>query len=120
MLCRMHPHHQGSTSLMMQTCSLPVVLDENPSGGFDFLDTPSCAPFRRLFTPDNEVIMHMQVSLHQHLLCVGPHKGYCGMARALMLDTLHGFESLSFLRASSGRCASKTYTVSFEASCGMV
>ena len=46
---------------MMQTCSLPVVLDENPDGGFDFLATPSCAPFRRFFIPDNEVIMHMQV-----------------------------------------------------------
>ena len=57
----MHPHHQGSTSLMMQSCSVPVVLDENPDGGFDFLATPSCAPFRRFFTPEHEVIMHMQV-----------------------------------------------------------
>ena len=57
----MHPHHQGSTSLMMQTCSVPVVLDENSEGGFDYLATPSCERFRSIFTPDNEVIMHMQV-----------------------------------------------------------
>ncbi len=61
-MCRMHPHHQGSSSLMMQTCSVPVVLDENPSGGFDYLSTPSCAPFQQFFTPENEIIMHMQVS----------------------------------------------------------
>lgn len=59
--CRQHPHHQGSTTLMMQTCSVPLVIDENPNGGFDFLATPSCANFRRFFTPENEVIMHMQV-----------------------------------------------------------
>ena len=60
--CRMHPHHQGSTSLMMQSCSVPVVLDENPNEGFDYLATPSCERLRSIFTPDNEVIMHMQVA----------------------------------------------------------
>ena len=48
---------------MMQTCSVPLVLDENPNGGFDYLATPSCKPFRPFFSPENEVIMHMQVSL---------------------------------------------------------
>lgn len=52
---------------MMQSCSLPVVLDENPAGGFDFLGTPSCEPFRKFFTPDNEIIMHMQVSTSQSI-----------------------------------------------------
>ena len=47
---------------MMQSCSVPVVLDENPEGGFDYLATPSCERFRSLFTPANEVIMHMQVA----------------------------------------------------------
>ena len=52
---------------MMQSCSVPVVLDENPEGGFDYLATPSCERFRSVFTPDNEVIMHMQVGLlHKH------------------------------------------------------
>ena len=46
----------------MQSCSVPVVLDENPEGGFDYLATPSCERFRSLFTPANEVIMHMQVA----------------------------------------------------------
>jgi hypothetical protein len=61
---RMHPHHKGSTSIMIQTCSLPAVVDENPDGGFDYLATPSCRPYRAYFTPDNEVIMHMQAGSH--------------------------------------------------------
>ena len=65
--CRMHPHHKGSTSLMIQTCSLPVVVDENPDGGLDDLATPSCEPYREYFTPDDEVIMHMQAGSHNAL-----------------------------------------------------
>ena len=49
---------------MSQTCSLPVVIDENPSEGFHYLATPSCKSYYSFFTPDNEVIMHMQVSMH--------------------------------------------------------
>jgi hypothetical protein len=59
----MHPHHRGSSTLMSQTCSLPVVVDEDPTGGFNYLATPSCKPYRSFFTADNEVIMHMQVSM---------------------------------------------------------
>lgn len=59
----MHPHHHGSSALHTQSASVPVVIDPNPAGGFDYLATPSCQPFRRFFAPDNEVIMHMQVSL---------------------------------------------------------
>ena len=55
---------------MMQSCSVPLVLDENPDGGFDYLATPSCERFRSIFTPDNEVIMHMQVACSTStLLC---------------------------------------------------
>ena len=53
---------------MMQSCSVPVVLDENPEGGFDYLATPSCERFRSIFMPDNEVIMHMQVACSTSIL----------------------------------------------------
>lgn len=58
---RMHPHHHGSGSLQTQSASVPLVVDQNPATGFDFLATPSCEGFRSLFAPENEVIMHMQV-----------------------------------------------------------
>lgn len=62
MLCfRMHPHHHGSGSLQTQTASLPVVVDTNPAGGWDYLATPSCQRLQPLFQPQFEVIMHMQV-----------------------------------------------------------
>ncbi|EIE26107.1 hypothetical protein COCSUDRAFT_46497 [Coccomyxa subellipsoidea C-169] len=56
----MHPHHHGSGSLQTQSASVPLVVDQNPATGFDFLATPSCERFRPLFAPENEVIMHMQ------------------------------------------------------------
>ena len=57
----MHPHHQGSSSLQAQSCSIPVVIDHTPGVGWDYLNTSSCQPYQRLFTADNEVVMHMQV-----------------------------------------------------------
>lgn len=60
-VCRMHPHHHGSSTLQTQSASVPLVIDQNSATGFDFLATPSCERFRPLFAPENEVIMHMQV-----------------------------------------------------------
>ena len=61
----MHPHHHGSGSLQTQTASLPLIVDPNPAGGWDYLATPSCQRFQPLFQPEFEVIMHMQV----HISC---------------------------------------------------
>ncbi|BDA44392.1 probable multicopper oxidase LPR1 homolog 3 at C-terminar half [Coccomyxa sp. Obi] len=56
----MHPHHHGSGTLQTQSASVPVIVDPNPAGGWDFLATPSCQRFQPLFQPEFEVIMHMQ------------------------------------------------------------
>ncbi len=76
-MCRMHPHHHGSGSLQTQSASVPLVIDQNPATGFDFLATPSCERFRPLFEPENEVIMHMQArSLlpHKFFSCPCTHR----------------------------------------------
>jgi hypothetical protein len=119
--CRMHPHHQGSSSLQAQSCSLPVVIDPNPAGGFDYLATPSCQPYRALFAPDNEVIMHMQArsccflarNLQQHACPTpGPLAVHCacwyGLSGEAVIDHTTGvlspFVIPDSLASLSGQC----------------
>ncbi|KAK9818805.1 hypothetical protein WJX74_002226 [Apatococcus lobatus] len=56
----MHPHHHGSASIQTQTLSVPAIVEQNPAGGFDYYNTPSCIPLKKYYDADNEIILHMQ------------------------------------------------------------
>ncbi|KAK9804565.1 hypothetical protein WJX73_000182 [Symbiochloris irregularis] len=58
----LHPHQQGSAVNQLNTASLPVIIDQEPKGGFDFLSAPSCQKARRAFTEGlaPEIVINIQ------------------------------------------------------------
>lgn len=72
LVCRLHPHHHGSSSVQTHTATVPVLLGVNPSGGLDPLSSESCtaADMKRFFPVDNsnEIILHIQVVSQSPLL----------------------------------------------------
>ena len=64
-ICRLHPHHHGSSSVQTHTATVPVLLGVNPNGGLDPLSSESCvaANMNQFFPADNsnEIILHIQV-----------------------------------------------------------
>ena len=70
-LCRLHPHHHGSSSLQTHTATVPVMLDVNSNGGFDPLGSDSCANMKQFFPADNsnEIILHFQVREVHSIRC---------------------------------------------------
>ena len=59
---RLHPHHHGSASNQIATASLPIVVEQSPSG-FDYWSDASCAAQKAAYYGGaEEVIMHFQVA----------------------------------------------------------
>ena len=61
---RLHPHHHGSSSLQTHTATVPFILEANPNGGFDPMDSESCLPLKEKYwlqDHSNEILLHLQV-----------------------------------------------------------
>lgn len=87
---RMHPHQQGSAVNQLNTASLPVIIDQERQGGFDFLSADSCKNAKRAFTEGlaPEIVINIQVSTN--LQCIFVRLQPCMLAfrcTCILIDT---------------------------------